>query len=92
MNKKDFISSLAGKLGIKTSSANDLLNVVLTEIQDSLISCNEVNFKWFGKFSLRKRNAKNGYDMHKKKIISIPAFTTVIFKPSKNIKKLVKKI
>ncbi len=45
MNKKDFINSLAGKLGIKTSSANDLLNVVLTEIQDSLTSGNEVNFK-----------------------------------------------
>lgn len=90
MNKSQFVSSLAGKLWVVDSIANDLLGVVLQEIQDVVLSGNDVNFKGFGKFELRTKANRKGYNMHTKEVIDIPSFTTIGFKPSKNFRKLVK--
>lgn len=90
MRKKDFVSSLAENFAVTETLANDMLNVFLGTIEDSLLNGQEVNFQWFGKFSLSKRKPKTGYNLHTGINIPIKGFTLPVFKAGKVLKRKIR--
>ena len=90
MNKKQFIKELANNLETSSANANDILDVVFNTITDCLLSGQEVNLHWFGKFTVAKRNAKAWINPRTKEPMQIAWYHTPTFKAWTPLKKTIK--
>ena len=81
MNKRQLKEKLAIAFGTTKENADNMLKTFVGVIEESLISGQDVSIPWFGKFSIAKRAEKNGYNPHTKESMTIPAYSTPVFKP-----------
>ena len=90
MNKKQFIKELANNLETSAANANDILDVVFNTITNCLLSWQEVNLHWFGKFTVAKRNAKAWINPRTKEPMQIAWYHTPTFKAWTPLKKTIR--
>ena len=90
MNKKQFIKEISEALDTSMSVANDIVDTVFDTITNCLLSWQEVNVPWFGKFCIQKRKAKAWINPRTKEAMQIPAYSTPTFKAWTPLKKAVK--
>ena len=88
MNKKEFLKVVADKMGKTQKEVEEILDVVIETIKESLVSGDNVNFTGFGKFEVSERAARNGINPKTKESILIPASKAAKFKPAKPLKDL----
>lgn len=90
MNKKQFIKEVAQTLEVSMNDASDVIDVIFDTITDCLLSGQEVNLHWFGKFTVAKRNAKAWINPRTKEPMQIAWYHTPTFKAWTPLKKTIK--
>jgi DNA-binding protein HU-beta len=90
MNKADLIAVVNEKVGITKKDAEHAVNVLFDEIQKALEKGESVKVSSFGVFAIKNRKERVGTSPVDGKKITIPATKTIGFKPSKNLKEVIK--
>ncbi|NLC05901.1 MAG: HU family DNA-binding protein [Erysipelothrix sp.] len=90
-NKKALSETLAERFELKKKDAVEVVDVVLSSIRDELVKGNKVDFSGFGKFEVKDRPARDGFNPQTKEKIRIPASKALTFKVSKTLKDAINK-
>ncbi len=86
VNKKMLIDSVSTKLDLTKKLTGEVLETLLDVMASELKKGNKVDLAGFGRFEVKKRNARNGINPATKEKIKIAASKSVGFKVAKNVK------
>lgn len=86
--KDDMAKSLVenGRVGVTKSQALNAIDDIVSSVQCALMRGEVVTLRGFGTLCVVNRKAKAARDIGKGKQITIPAYATVKFTPSKQLK------
>ncbi len=90
MNKAELVAIVSEKVGLTKKDAEHAVSVLFDEIQKALEKGESVKVSNFGVFTLKNRKERVGTSPVDGSKITIPATKTVGFKPSKNLKEVIK--
>jgi DNA-binding protein HU-beta len=76
--------------GITKKDMTAIINMVFSEIKNSLIKDEIVEIRSFGTFKIKARAAKKGRNPQTGEPVDIPARNVPVFKPGSEFKRLVK--
>lgn len=85
MNQAQLVGRLAKKEKLASSRAKEMVQLVLSTIQDSLLKGESVRTT-LGTFTVAKRSARNGVNPKTGEKLAIKASKAVRFKASKTVK------
>lgn len=88
--KKELIELVAKKAEFTKKDAEKAINATLDSIKELTVEKDAVSLIGFGKFEKRQRAERQGQNPQTKEKITIPASTTVGFKPGALFKEAVK--
>ena len=83
MTKAEIVSKVSNNLGLEKNEVLATVENLMTEIKDSLHKGENVYFRGFGSFIVKKRAEKTGRNISKNTTIRIPAHHIPAFKPAK---------
>ncbi len=86
MNKQEFISAVAEKVGFSQLDTAKVVNAVLEVIQEQMKEGNKIVLTGFGQFEARVRAARTGVNPATGASIKIPACKVPAFKAGKGLK------
>lgn len=86
MNKKEFITAVAGKTGITKKDAAIVLEAFMDTIKEAMSNDEKVHFTGFGTFEVVERAAREGRNPQTGETMIIPARKTPKFKAGKTLK------
>ena len=92
MIKTDVVSHIAKKTGLEKRDVKEVVETFFTIVKDSLTKGENVYFRGFGSFTLKKRAKKIGRNITKNTSIVVPEHYIPYFKPAKTFSVKVKKI
>ena len=90
INKKALGDKIALEMDVSKKQANEFIETFLTTVKDLLEEKNTVDLAGFGKFEVRYRAARDGFNPQTKEKIRIAASHNVGFRPAKALKEAVK--
>ncbi len=90
-NKKALADAVAERLDYTKKAAGDIVDLVLDEIKDQLVAGNKVDLAGFGRFEVKERAARDGFNPQTKEKIKIPASKALTFKVAKALKEDINK-
>ena len=90
MIKTDVVSQISKKTGLEKRDVKEVVEVFFDIVKDALIQGENVYFRGFGSFTLKKRAKKIGRNITKNTSIVVPAHFIPYFKPSKSFASKVK--
>lgn len=85
-NKKALSDALAIRLDVTKKDATEIIEVLLEEVKDQLKKGNKVDIAGFGRFEVKKRPARDGFNPQTKEKIKVPASKALTFRVSKALK------
>lgn len=88
--KKVLSEELAQELGLTKKDSLEVVNFVFDQMSETLKKGGTVDINGFGKFTVKKREARTGINPKTKEKIKIKATYVPTFKASKTLKELVK--
>jgi DNA-binding protein HU-beta len=88
--KAEFVDKVAAKSGLSKKDAGAAVDAVISSIEDSLKSGNEVSFTGFGKFHVADRGAREGRNPRTGETMTIAASRVPRFTAGSGLKKAVK--
>jgi DNA-binding protein HU-beta len=83
MTKAEIITQIIAKTGIEKPIVTVIVESLMDTMEKSMIEGNEIFFRGFGSFILKKRALKTGRNITKGTTIKIPAHMIPAFKPCK---------
>ena len=86
MNKRDLADVVAYETGTSRSQAMASVNMVFETISEALREGADVRITGFGRFEVRRREARTGRNPRTGEAVQIPATRSPAFKPSKALK------
>ena len=89
LTKKDIVNSLYMKIGLSKRILDLILQDTLNIIIENLKKNKKVKISNFGTFHLRHKKKREGRNPKTKELKVISARNVVLFKPSKDFKKIV---
>jgi DNA-binding protein HU-beta len=89
--KTDVVSQISKKTGLEKRDVKEVVEVFFSIVKDSLVQGENVYFRGFGSFTLKKRAQKIGRNITRNTSIVVPAHNIPYFKPSKSFASKVKK-
>ena len=89
MKKKDLVSRVAASFGISNAESGRYLETVLGEISSALGRGEAVDLSGFGRFEVRRREARQGRNPRTGETLQIAAKNVPAFKASKALKDVV---
>ncbi len=90
MNKMELVAELARRVGLTKKQANMVIDELVDIIKDELRRGRSVRLIGFGTFTVRQRAARKGRNPRTREEITIPARKVPVFKPSNQLKDLVR--
>ena len=90
INKKALAEALAERFEITKKAAGEYVDALFEEISNELENGNKVEVSGFGRFLVKERAARTGYNPKTKEPIAVLASKAVSFKPAKALKDAVK--
>jgi integration host factor subunit alpha len=90
ITRKDFAESLRIKSGLTMAQAYQLVDMIFSEISESLIRGEDVKVAGFGTFKILDKNARVGRNPKTGALAMISARRVPSFKPSAELKSAVK--
>lgn len=87
----DLAEAIYEEIGLSRKDSNELLEMVLDEISENLISGNEVKISSFGTFTLREKNERIGRNPKTGKEVPITPRKVISFRPSQMMRKKINK-
>ncbi|WP_028951204.1 HU family DNA-binding protein [Sulfurihydrogenibium subterraneum] len=91
MTKKELISVVAQKAGLKKAAAEKAVNAAIEAVVDAISKGERVAIPGFGIFNVRERKERKGRNPRTGKEIKIPARKVVAFTAAKALKEAVNK-
>jgi DNA-binding protein HU-beta len=88
--KAEFVDKVAAKSGLSKKDAGSAVDAVISSIEDSLKSGDEVSFTGFGKFHVANRGAREGRNPRTGETMTIAASRVPRFTAGSGLKKAVK--
>lgn len=88
--KAEFVDKVAAKSGLSKKDAGTAVDAVISSIEDSLSSGDEVSFTGFGKFHVANRGAREGRNPRTGETMTIAASRVPRFTAGSGLKKAVK--
>jgi DNA-binding protein HU-beta len=88
--KAEFVDKVAAKSGLSKKDAGAAVDAVISSIEDSLKSGDEVSFTGFGKFHVADRGAREGRNPRTGETMTIAASRVPRFTAGSGLKKAVK--
>ena len=88
--KAEFVDKVASKSGLSKKDAGAAVDAVISSIEDSLKSGDEVSFTGFGKFHVANRGAREGRNPRTGETMTIAASRVPRFTAGSSLKKAVK--
>jgi len=92
LGKGDLIEQITKATALPKKEVEKVVNGFINVVTESLQNGTEVNITGFGKFSLSKRQARQGRNPQTGKTITIPAKLIPIFRVGGTLKKAVTKL
>ena len=92
LTKRDIINSIYMQIGFSKRIADNLFDDIIDCIIDNLIEHKKLKISNFGTFSLIKKNKRPGINFKTKQKIIINERNVILFKASKDFKKIVNEI
>lgn len=89
MTKADLVEKVAIEADLTKKDAEQLVEIVLDSIIDSLNSGEKIELRGFGSFRVRERNSRKGRNPKTGDAVDIPAKRVAYFKPGKELKELI---
>ena len=89
LTKKDIVNSIYMQIGFSKKISETLLEDIFELILNNLIEDKKVKIAKFGTFELRKKKERIGRNPKTKESKIISARNVILFKPSKEFKKLI---
>jgi DNA-binding protein HU-beta len=83
MTKNDLVQAVIDKVGINKTDATLAVDVVFDEIVNGIMSGEIVKVRGFGNFVAVRRRARKGYNIHSKKVVTLPEKNVPKFSPGK---------
>jgi nucleoid DNA-binding protein len=90
MNKTELIAAAAEASGIQKKDAERFMNATLDIMAQSLRKGEKVQLSGFGTFEVKQRQARMGRNPKTREAVEIPPARVPDFKPSQNLKEIVK--
>lgn len=90
MIKTDVVSEISKKTGLEKRDIKEVVETFFDIIKDALVEGENVYFRGFGSFTLKKRAQKIGRNITKNTSIVVPEHYIPYFKPSKSFANKVK--
>ena len=90
MNKAELIAAAAEASGIQKKDAERFMNAALDIMAQSLRKGEKVQLSGFGTFEVKQRQARMGRNPKTREAVEIPPARVPDFKPSQNLKEIVK--
>ena len=90
MNKSELISAAAEASGIQKKDAERFFNAALDIMTQALKKGEKVQLSGFGTFEVKQRQARMGRNPKTRESVEIPPARVPDFKPSQNLKEIVK--
>ncbi len=82
MRKEDIIREIAFKTGIERQDVDMAVNALFTVIKQNLMNGEDVYFRGFGSFIVRKRAAKKARNITRNETLMLPERHIPFFRPS----------
>ena len=90
MTKRELVTRIATETGLVQEDVYAVVQKTLDYIIESLVQDENVEFRNFGVFEVRRRRARKGYNpAHPEQVVQIPERRVVKFKPGKIMKRRV---
>lgn len=89
MTKADLVEKVAVEADLTKKDAEQLVEIVLDSIIDSLNAGEKIELRGFGSFRVRERNSRKGRNPKTGDAVDIPAKRVAYFKPGKELKELI---
>ena len=90
MTKNEFVDRVASSSGLSKKDAGAAVDAVISSIEESLKSGDEVSFTGFGKFHVAQRGAREGRNPRTGESMTIAASKVPRFTAGSGLKKAVK--
>ena len=90
MTKSDFVDKVAAEAGLSKKDAGSAVDAVISTIETTLKSGDEVSFTGFGKFHVAQRGAREGRNPRTGETMQIAASNVPRFTAGSGLKKAVK--
>lgn len=91
MNKAELVTLIADKVGVTKKQAEDMIEMFVDTVVDTLKKGGEVTIAGFGAFSAKQRAGRTGVNpQNPTQKIQIPAVTVPKFKAGKGLKDALK--
>ena len=90
MNKTELIAAAAEAAGIQKKDADRFFNAALDIMTQKLRNGETVQLSGFGTFEVKQRQARMGRNPKTRETVEIPPARVPDFKPSQNLKEIVK--
>lgn len=90
MTKADIVAQVSDKTGIEKAQVLATVEAYMEAVKDALSEGENVYFRGFGSFIVKKRAEKTGRNISKNTTIIIPAHNIPAFKPAKTFVSQVK--
>lgn len=85
-NKKALADALAIRLDVTKKDATEIIDVLLEEVKDELKKGTKVDIAGFGRFEVKERPERDGFNPQTKEKIKVPASKALTFRVSKALK------
>ena len=86
INKTELARAVAEDTGLTSGQAKEAIEATLEQIENALMSGNEVSLSGFGKFAISERSARRGRNPQTGETIQIRASKAPRFQPSAPLK------
>ncbi len=88
MKRSDIVRSIQVKFKhMRAADAAAIVDAISDHVVESVASGNRIEVRGFGTFQPRKRATKIGYNPSTGQPMPLPASTTILFKPSRELTK-----
>ncbi len=90
MNKNEFVNEVYSKTGLTKKDCKLCLDAIIDIIKDALTQGDSVTLSNFGKFKVNEIKSKPMYNFRTKSTHMVEARKAPTFKPSDNLKRIIK--
>nr|YP_009968277.1 DNA-binding protein Hu-like protein [Cyanidiococcus yangmingshanensis]QMX77378.1 DNA-binding protein Hu-like protein [Cyanidiococcus yangmingshanensis]UNJ15795.1 DNA-binding protein Hu-like protein [Cyanidioschyzonaceae sp. 2]UNJ15993.1 DNA-binding protein Hu-like protein [Cyanidioschyzonaceae sp. 3]WDB00314.1 DNA-binding protein Hu-like protein [Cyanidiococcus yangmingshanensis] len=90
MDKSELITVVADKVGLSKKQVRNVVNEILAQISQQLVSGQKVKLVGFGTFSKQYRAARDGRNPRTGERLVIPERHVVVFNPGSELKQQLK--
>jgi DNA-binding protein HU-beta len=83
MTKSDIVNEIVEKTGISNEKVTIVVEAIMESIKTNMANGEEIFWRGFGTFQIKKRAEKIGRNISKNTAVKIPAHMIPAFKPAK---------